>query len=237
MQRRSTFWGLLTSGLLLGILSLLSHAQPHPSGATTSFSLDSTRDLELIGVKAQAVTYRGRKAVHLVENPLVMSETMALVKNTDFADGTIEVDLSGAPAPNAPEGSKGFIGIVFHSAPDASKFEYVYIRPTNGRADDQLRRNHSTQYASYPEYPWERLRKENPGVYESYADMEPGVWTRIRIVVKGTRAELYVNAAIQPCLIVNDLKLGKTHGQIGLWIGQGTEAYFANLKITSAQAS
>jgi hypothetical protein len=29
---------------------------------------------------------------------------------------------------------------------------FVYIRPTNGRADDQVRRNHSTQYISMPEY-------------------------------------------------------------------------------------
>ena len=42
------------------------------------------------------------------------------------------------------------------------------------------------QYASDPEFPWYRLRKESPGVYESYADMEAGAWTTMKIDVTGT---------------------------------------------------
>jgi hypothetical protein len=113
-----------------------------------------------------------------------------------------------------------------------AQYECFYIRPTNGRADDQLRRNHATQYVSHPDYPWYRLREESPGVYESYADLVPGAWTRLRITVSGTAARLYVNGARQPTLIVNDLKLGETRGRIGLWIGNGTEAYFTKLTVT-----
>jgi len=102
---------------------------------------------------------------------------------------------------------------------------------TNGRADDQLRRNHTTQYVSQPAFTWQRLREENPGVYESCVDIDPGAWTRIKIVVAGTKARLYVNGADQPCLIVNDLKLGETHGQVALWTGGNTEAYFSSLKV------
>jgi hypothetical protein len=199
------------------------------------FKLDSAGDVKLFGVTAQPVNYRGRKALEIREDPGSKSpgQAVALLKGTDFTDGTIEVDLAGAPVAGAPEGARGFVGVAFRSGDDASRFEYFYLRPTNGRADEQLRRNHSTQYASHPDYPWNRLRKENPGVYEAYVDLEPGVWTRIRIVVKGTRGELYVNGASQPCLIVNDLKLGKTHGLVGLWIDVGTQAYFANLKVKS----
>src|SRR6202034_2934048 len=57
------------------------------------------------------------------------------------------------------------------------------------------------------------LREEKPGVYESYVDIVAGAWTRIKIVVSGTKAQVYVNGADQPCLIVNDLKLGESHGQ------------------------
>ena len=206
-----------------------------PPGATQVFRLDSTGDLSLIGVTAQTVNYRGRKALELLEARASNSQgqAVALLNGTDFTDGTIEVDLAGAPKAGAPDGARGFVGIAFRSEADGSRFEYFYIRPTNGRAGDQLRRNHSTQYASHPDYPWNRLRQENPGVYESCVDIEPGVWTRIRIVVKGTRAELYVNRSSQPCLIVNDLKLGTAHGQIGLWIDTGTQAYFANLRVSS----
>jgi hypothetical protein len=101
---------------------------------------------------------------------------------------------------------------------------------TNGRANDQLQRNHSAQYVSQPDFSWNRLRNESPGVYESYVDLDAGAWTRIKIVVAGTKAQLYVNGAEQPCLIVNDLKLGDSRGQVALWTGSDTEAYFSNLK-------
>jgi hypothetical protein len=86
-----------------------------------------------------------------------------------------------------------------------------------------------------PDFPWHRLRKENPGVYESYADLQAGSWTKLKIVVSGSRAQLYVNGADQPCLIVNDLKLGDTRGQIALWSHSSTDGYFSNLKVTSAE--
>ena len=126
---------------------------------------------------------------------------------------------------------RGFVGIAFRSQGQGKKFECFYVRFTNGRADDQLRRNHSVQYVSSPEFPWERLRKETPGVYESYADLAAGAWTKIKIVVAGTKARLYINGANQPCLIVNDLKLGDVHGPIALWVGDDTDAYFANLTV------
>jgi hypothetical protein len=144
-------------------------------------------------------------------------------------DGAIDVDLAGSPAPGANTAARGFIGIAFRVRPALDQFEVFYLRPTNGRADDQLRRNHSTQYASVPDWPWPRTRQETPGLYESYVDLEPGVWTHLRIVIAGANARFYVNGADQPCLIVNDLKLPPAKGAIALWIGPGTDGYFANL--------
>ena len=96
------------------------------------------------------------------------------------------------------------------------QFEYIYLRPTNGRADDQIRRNHSTQYGSFPKFTFAEMRRLSPEKYESYVDLEPGVWTRYRITVEGTKARLYVHGAPQPCLIVNDLKLGDSSGGVAL---------------------
>ena len=148
-----------------------------------------------------------------------------------FHNGVIEADIAGVPGAGASEGARGFAGIAFR-VKDAATYECFYLRPTNGRATDQLRRNHSTQYISHPDFPWERLRKENPGVYESYADLVPGEWTHVKIVVDGTKAQLYVNRSPQPVLIVNDLKAGDSEGGVALWIGDETEAHFANLKVT-----
>jgi hypothetical protein len=195
-----------------------------------SFPLTSVEGLDLKGVQASALEYRGRRAVRLVGSPGMTGETIARVKGLDFGDGTIEVELAGQPAAGAPETARGFVGLAFHVQPD-DRLEAFYLRPTNGRADDQLRRNHSTQYVSHPEFPWFRLRKESPGHYESYVDLEPGVWTRVRIVIAGVQARLHVNGAEQPTLIVNDLKLGAVRGGVALFIDVGTEAYFANLTV------
>lgn len=197
------------------------------------FPLKSAEGLQLKNVRAEAASYQGRSAVRLVQLPGATGEdTLAVLAGSDFKDGTIELELAGAPGPGAVEAARGFIGVAFRVHPWAAKFECFYLRPTNGRAEDQLRRNHSTQYVSFPDYPWMRLRKENPGLYESYADLQPGVWTKVKIVVAGLKARLYVDGAEQPCLLVNDLKLGETRGAVGLWVGPGTDGYFRELRIT-----
>ena len=142
------------------------------------------------------------------------------------------MDLAGQPAAGAPGDARGFIGIAFRFQGDGS-YEYIYLRPTNGRADDQVRRNHSTQYSSHPDFDFARSRREAPGKYESYVDLQPGIWTKYKIEVEGRQARLYVNGAEQPCLIVNDLKHEPREGGVALWVGPGTEGYFSNLKITA----
>lgn len=187
--------------------------------------------LEAHGAAVANTAYQGKNAVRVDALPTAANgESYAIVKGSHFHNGTIEVDLAGKPAVNAGEGARGFIGIAFRLKDD--HYEYIYLRPTNGRVDDQVRRNHSTQYAAQPDYDYDRLRKESPGKYESYVDLEPGVWTHYRIVIEGTRARLYVHDAAQPCLIVDDLKHGDSEGSVALWVGPGTEGYFANLKIT-----
>jgi hypothetical protein len=187
--------------------------------------------LELHNVDAEATAYKGSRALKLTEKTANQADSIAVLKGSAFRNGSIEVDLAGAPAKGAMQGARGFIGIAFHVQPGALRYECIYLRPTNGRADDQLRRNHTTQYISFPDWPWERLRKESPGVYESYVDLQPGEWTKVRIVVKGTDASLFVGAVTQPCLLVHDLKLAESTGAVALWIGPGTEGYFRDLKI------
>jgi hypothetical protein len=72
-------------------------------------------------------------------------------------------------------------------------------------------------------------------VYESYADLETGAWTKMRIVVSGTTARLFVNGAEQPALVVNDLKLGASRGLVALWSHASTDGYFSNLRIESSR--
>jgi len=218
--------GLNAVAVALGGLSTLASAQTLP--------LDPG-GLRAVNVEVSAATYRGRAATKVVERysvpPVAGGEAIAILPGADFVNGVIELDVVGRLAQGAGAAARGFVGLAFDVTEGGSRFKSFYLRPTNGRALDQLRRNHSTQYTSIPEYPWNRLRQEEPGVYESYVDLEPDVWTRMRVVVEGTKASLFVNGAEQPCLIINDLKHAARGGAIALWIGAGTEAYFANLRI------
>ena len=207
--------------LLLGVVTLAQQSIPI---APSNLTLD--------GVLASAVRHEGRDAVRLIEADSQRGGGMAIVNGQTFRDGTVEVDVAGRRGPHAVPSDRGFVGVVFRLSGDRSKSEYIYLRPDNGRATDQVQRNHSVQYASHPDFPWPRLRKEFPEKYESYVDLEPGVWTRMRIEVSGVTARLYVHDNQQPNLIVNDLKHGMSEGGVALWIGPGSEAFFTNLRIT-----
>jgi len=160
--------------------------------------------------------------------------TFAKLTDSKFHNGTIEVNVLSKFLPKAPDWARGFIGIAFRINNDNSKFECIYIRPDNGRVNDQVRRNHSTQYFSYPDHKFSDFRKTDPEKYESYADMGMNEWIKMKIVVKGDHAKLFINDSKQPCLIINDLKYGADmSGSIGLWVGNWTEGYFSDLKITN----
>ena len=136
-------------------------------------------------VTVKAVRYRDSDALEVRQTGPYRgfdTDTFAFVPGLDFHDGTIEVDVAGSSLADAPANARGFIGVAFRIDEQGGTFgcEGLYIRPSNGRASDQLRRNRSTQYFSYPGYDFDRLRREAPGQYESYVDLEVGEWTHLR---------------------------------------------------------
>jgi hypothetical protein len=228
---------LASSGLAL----LPPGAAPAQAG---TYSLESADALRLHNVSAEPATLQGKRGLKLALSGEAARrleamppgqpdlEQLALIDGLVFANGVIEAELAGAPGPGAAAGARGFVGIAFRVQDDLKTYDAFYLRPTNGRADDQERRNHSVQYISHPDWPWDRLRKEAPSKYESYVDLLPGMWTKIRIEVRGDRARLYVHDNEQPTLIVNDVKTGASaKGAVALWLGPGTIAHFRNLTV------
>jgi hypothetical protein len=109
--------------------------------------------LELHSVKAEMVTHRGRTAVRITDADSSGRDdvsSIAIVRGTSFQDGTILVALTGDTVPGAPANLRGFVGIAFRVAGAGSQYECFYLRPKNGRSEDQLQRNHSAQYISVP---------------------------------------------------------------------------------------
>lgn len=182
------------------------------------------------------VDFDGETVLNVNKDPKVIEvdePTYARLIDSDFHDGIIELKVLSRLLPDAPDYSRGFIGVAFRINEDDTKFEGIYIRPTNGRNENQNRRNNSTQYFSYPEYKFDLFRKISPGKYESYADMGLDEWIDFKIVVEGEHAKLFLNHSVQPVLVVNDMKHGPdARGALGLWVDIGADGYFKELKIT-----
>jgi hypothetical protein len=197
-----------------------------------TFALSDAKDLVLVNVKADAIEYKGRKAVRLTK--ATEKDGFALLRGADFQDGTIEADI--ALKITTPPGIRmpGFVGIAFRARPDASRYELFYLRPGNASSDDQAMRNHSVQYVSEPDFDWYQLRREWPSVYEAYADLQMETWTHVKIEVKGRSAKLYLNGSGSPSLVVDGLKGEDLRGGVALWPYAGEEAYFSNVRITTS---
>lgn len=192
-------------------------------------------DYEAVSVSMAPARTMDREALRVIKDPAVTAfdePTFAKLKGVHFKDGTIAVQVLSTLRADAPDFARGFIGVAFRINERNTMFECIYLRPTNGRAEHQLRRNRSIQYFSFPDFKFERLRNEAPGEYETYADMGLSEWIDLTIEVRGAQAKLFLNRNPQPALIVNDLKHGPdAAGAIGLWVDVGTEGYFADLKI------
>lgn len=235
----------ITAATLLACATTTAAPLPATLRQVKQFPLVSAEGLRLHNVSAEPATLQGRQGLRLTisadatrrlasmtpEQQAEM-EQLASLDGLEFSSGIIEAEIAGAVAPGAAEGARGFVGIAFRLSNDLRTYDAFYLRPTNGRAEDQERRNHALQYVSHPDWPWFRLRKETPSRYESYADLVPGEWTKTRIEVRDDRARLFVHGQQQPALIVNDVKTGPNgKGGVALWLGPGTVAHFRDLNV------
>lgn len=223
--------------LMAGLALVLGAGAPSPS---EPYRL---QDFRVSGVHLVEATHQGAPVLEMTmprsayQDPtrerLTDRSFMAWLP-IEFRDGTIELEISGEQTTDAPDYARGFVGVSFR-IDEAGRFENIYLRPANSVADDQVRRNHTVQYFAYPDYPFDRLRREAPERYETYADIAPGRWVRFKLVVAGQTARLYLDGAEKAAFVVNDLKLGATQsGGVGVWIESGTLARFRKLRVTPA---
>ena len=167
------------------------------------------------------------EGVHLSERE---GNGIAWVEGTDFAQGTIEIEIRGRDVLQ-----RSFVGIAFHRRDD-NTYEVVYLRPFNFRAEDPARHQHAVQYATVPEFDWPRLRKEFPEEFENPVDasIAPTGWVPVRLVVNAKTVQIYVGGVKTPTLEVR--KLGALdRGGIGLFAGNGSDGDYANLRLTPSK--
>jgi len=201
-------------------------------------SLDKN-NIEAVNVTMSIEKLMHKQVVKVIKDSTIKEvdePTFVRIKGINFKNGIVEVKVLSRLLKDAPDYARGFIGIAFRINDSNTKYESIYIRPVNARVDDQVRRNHSIQYYSYPDYKFDRLRRESPEKYESYSDMEMNKWITMRIEVKDAQAKLFLDSNKQPSLIVNDLKHGADlSGGMGLWVETGTEGFFSDIIVRQDQ--
>lgn len=209
------------------LLCLLAAAATVSAAQTTTPDLTKIADASLWRLhnrNAARVDKDGHPGVQLDARA---HDGMAWFAGSDFSEGTIEVDLRGRN-----QAGQSFVGLALRGV-DATTYDAVYFRPFNFRNPDVPRRARAVQYVSQPAFPWEKLRAESPGKYEAAVTPvpDPDGWFHVRLVVAERKISVFVNDAATPSLVVTELS-DRHGGLFGLWVGNGSDGAFANLKVT-----
>jgi hypothetical protein len=192
-------------------------------------------------VEATPAEYKGRKAIKVEMPDAAIKAQLGIDVDmptfvripVDFQNGTIKVDILSRLNGKGPPDARAFIGLSYRITDPETHFETIYLRPLNGRKKNPLspRDKRAVQYFAYPDWKFNRLRKEYPdGHYESGADIADDEWITLRLDIDGTRVRVSVNGKDE--LALADAKGTPVAGGMGLWVGMGTEGYFSNLRVT-----
>lgn len=205
------------------ILLLANCHTPAYSQQEKSYSLDKMM------IENKLVVYPGKTLTAITDGSKkgISTNGITWLKGVDFITGTIELDMRGRN-----EFLKSFLGIAYHGT-DTLNYETVYFRPFNFQYADTARRKWSVQYMAMPDYPYDRLRKEQTGKFENdiLPNPNPEDWFHARIVITTDSTVVYVNGNSKPSLRIKNLAK-RTHGLVGLWASTGTTmSDFANLVI------
>lgn len=146
------------------------------------------------------------------------------IKDMDFQNGTIELDIKGKN-----ESGNSFLGLAFHGLNDTT-YDAVYFRPFNFNSEEK--KGNSIQYIDAPGNEWHVLRKKFPGKYESSISPVPNPddWFHVKFQIDFPFVRVYVNDAEKPTFEVEQISK-RMSGKLGLWI-DSDEGWFRNIRVT-----
>lgn len=214
---------LLTLALLTGTTG--AFAAPKPS--TTAYDLSTvlgSPGWRVVGRNAGPIADGSRPGVHL---DAAQGEGILWLDGVEFGDGVIEVVLRGRD-----ELQRSFVGVAFHGVDDMT-YDAVYFRPFNFHIADEARRLRAVQYIAQPDFPWQRLRAEHPGLYEKPVPKAPpaDAWFTARIEINHPKIRVFVEGSTTPSLEIDALS-DRQRGRVGLWVGDTSGGDFATLRLT-----
>jgi hypothetical protein len=153
--------------------------------------------------------YLGRKSLYLTSG-------FAFLKDVEFEDGVIEVDIAAA-------NRTSFVGIVFRFE-NVDNHEIVYFRPHKSGLADAVQYTPSFNGAA----PWQLYSGEG---FTTAVEIPKEQWVHARIEISGLGGKVYFNNSDKPTLVIEDLKRGYSRGSVGLW-GIANGGHFSNFSYT-----
>ncbi len=184
--------------LLIGIM-IMTGATVYSQNQTVKFDSDRWTMRD-----AEVTEHMGRQCL----------QGFATLNDVEFENGIIEVDVF-------VDGRRSYPGIVFRMQSETD-YERYYMRPhrMNLYPDAHQYTPVINGIAGWQIY--------NGQGFTSMGSVPDSQWVHLRMEVKGTQAQLFVDDAEQPALLVNHLQHGISKGTIGLQGPNDGTAYFSN---------
>jgi hypothetical protein len=164
-----------------------------------------------------------------VENALFLNNGVATLKDVQFVNGTIEFDIYLAER-------RGFPGVMFRMQ-DRKNYEEFYLRPHLSGMPDAM------QYTPVDDgnSSWQLFHDQAELVqdgrvsfsmkgghgYNTVYNYPYDRWLHVKLVIAGTRAEIYFDRSDEPALQIRELKRPVNGGGLGIKTGV-SPFYFAN---------
>jgi hypothetical protein len=179
--------------------------QPQAPGIPLALAADSPR-WDLQG-DARPSRVQGRGC-------LLLDGAAAMVKDFEMRDGVVDVDVATT--------AHGYFGVQFRIG-DGGNSEWVYLR------EDRSGQFNAIQYTPVLNtgLNWQLFSGRG---FTGGVDIPRDTWFHLRLAVAGAQARLWVQDMERPALVMDDLKSGIEHGQLGLAVPSGATC-FANFQV------
>jgi hypothetical protein len=164
--------------------------------------------------------YQGQKALLMkrkFEN--YKSASIAYPKDLEFKDGIIEMDIAW------PGKANGFVGLAFRIK-DPHHYETLYFRPESSGTINAI------QYMPEKKFDFDWWDYESDK-YQAKATLPLNGWFHVKVIVKGSTLNVFVNNTSKPAFTYNYLDSSLKSGSVGFWLGNSTVGAYRNLVVTN----
>jgi len=178
-----------------------------------TFSLTAQNSIKLDGIDWQ-VDGKVVKEEYKNKECIRTDEGVAIAQNLNFKNGIIEFNMCIQPG-------RGFAGIRFHGDGGGNTEEFYIRKHQSGNPDAMQYTPVYNGIAGWQLYYGDGYSAAKQHVFDE--------WFQIKLVISGTKGEVYITDMEKPVLVIHELKLGERDGKIAFY----GPARFANIKVAN----